>query len=219
MAISSWHASIVITNPMTEVWSNHSQIGRSLIDRLQQGDDDAIGQLFAAYSDRLAHMAARNISPGLLRRFDGEDVVQSVFRTFFRRHEQGKLAVQHREQLWKLLVTITILKTRTHARRHTAEKRNAAAEQALPESFDFLDQQPTPEDALALWEEIEVALVDLPDKAWDILALRLEGHPKSEIAKQLGVSRQTVHRLCDLLKQRLANRFQEYEIEPDPENL
>lgn len=184
-----------------------SQVRQTLIDGLNRQDENAVGHVFALYSQRLARLAAGKIDPRLDRRFDGEDVVQSVFRTFFRRHEEGDFDIHSDQQLWNLLVTITIFKTRTYARRHTADKRDVAAEQELPEHFGFLAQAPRPEDAIALWEEVELVLAGLPLKAGLILAARLEGKSKSEIAEHLGISRQTVHRLCTLLDERLRERF------------
>ena len=183
--------------------------------RLDSGDSVAMQRLFEQYSQRLFHVASQNIHPALVKRFDGEDVVQSVFRTFFRRQGEGELQIRHSQQLWKLLVTITIYKTRSHARRHTADRRNVRAEEAMISDVQILDREANPEDALALWEEIDVALRGLPDKTGEILSLRLEGRHKSEIADQLDVSRQTVHRLLNLLEERLAERLERFSDEND----
>jgi hypothetical protein len=52
---------------------------------VQDGDSAAVEQLFERYAQRLARLADRNLSRKIAGRLDGEDVVQSVFRTFFRR--------------------------------------------------------------------------------------------------------------------------------------
>ncbi len=186
---------------------HESQLRQTLIDGLNRQDENAVGRVFTTYSQRLARLAAGKIDPQLDRRFDGEDVVQSVFRTFFRRHEEGNFEIETDRQLWNLLVTITIFKTRSYARRHKADKRNVTAEQELPDHFSFLAEAPQPEDAIALWEEVNLVLEGLPPKAGLILAARLEGQSKSKIADGLSISRQTVHRICTLLDQRLRERF------------
>jgi RNA polymerase sigma-70 factor (ECF subfamily) len=206
-------------NPPSEDAASHSAASESLIDRtflqqLQAGDDAAMQKLFERYSQRLVQLAGKNIHPALVKRFDGEDVVQSVFRTFFRRQDAGQLKIEHSQQLWRLLATITLCKTRSHARRHTAEKRNAQAEQPQASHFEFLDHEPAPDDALALWEEIDVVLEGLPERTGEILTARLEGKHKSEIARELNLSRQTIHRILNLLEQRLDERFQRF----SPEN-
>ncbi|TWT40053.1 RNA polymerase sigma factor [Thalassoglobus neptunius] len=179
----------------------------SVFDRFQAGEPIASAELFNQFSDRLVELASQNIHPQLIKRFDGEDVVQSVFRTFFRRQNEGTLNICHSQQLWKLLVAITICKTRSLARRHTAEKRNALLDRNQQEESAFVDPQPTPEDALALWEEIDQAIQGLPPRTAEIISGRLEGKTQSEIAAEMNLSRQTIHRILKLVEQRLAQRF------------
>jgi RNA polymerase sigma factor (sigma-70 family) len=188
--------------------SGHLSVLQSLCQRLNRGDSQAMQQLFDRYSEQLVRLAGKNIHPALLKRFDGEDVVQSVFRTFFRRQEEGKIQIEHSQQLWQLLATITLCKTRSHARRHTAEKRNAKAEEGIAADLQLFEREPSPEDALAMWEEIDAALDGLPERAGKILSNRLEGKNKSEIAKEMNLSRQTIHRILRLVEERLTERFE-----------
>ena len=181
----------------------------SFWERLERGESVAAEELFARYSEQLIQLASRNIHPALVKRFDGEDVVQSVFRTFFRRHGAGQLRIEHSQQLWKLLVTITLCKTRSMARRHTAERRDVKLDQQIVSDADLADRQPNPSDALALWEEIDLALKGLPPKTGEILSARLEGKSKSEIASELNLSRQTIHRILNLVEERLSSRIEE----------
>ena len=176
--------------------------------RLRAGESDAVQKLFDDYSRKLVRLAGNHIHPALLKRFDGEDVVQSVFRTFFRRQEEGKFRIEHSQELWQLLATLTLCKTRSHARRHTAERRDATADRAMSEENGMFDGQPSPEDALALWEEIDLVLNGLPDRTGEIISMRLEGKNRQEIAQELNLSRQTIHRILKLVQERLARRFQ-----------
>jgi hypothetical protein len=57
---------------------------------------------------------------------DGEDVVQSVFRTFFRQLRGGD-SPWTAPALWRLLVAITLNKVRARVRRHMAARRDVAA--------------------------------------------------------------------------------------------
>jgi RNA polymerase sigma-70 factor (ECF subfamily) len=190
--------------------SNRPTDFQSFQKRLQAGESEAVKKLFDQYSQRLIQLADKNIHPALLKRFDGEDIVQSVFRTFFRRQEEGRFQIEHAQQLWQLLVTLTLCKTRSHARKHTAERRNAAADRTMSDVNQLLDRQPSPEDALALWEEIDVVLEGLPDRAAEIISMRLEGKHRSEIAKDLKLSRQTIHRILKLIQGRLEKRFEHF---------
>src|SRR5256885_2097714 len=85
---------------------------------------------FASDVSELIGVAEAQLSGKLAGRLDGEDVVQSVFRTFFRRSAAGEFQVDASDQLWRLLLTITLRKVRAKARRETAEKRDAGAEAA-----------------------------------------------------------------------------------------
>ena len=109
----------------------------SFVRRLGVGDADASEQLFARYASRLARLAERHLSRELAARADGEDVVQSVFRTFFRRSARGEFHIASSARLWRLLVTITLRKVRTQARRHTAGVRDVSAEVGITSVQDL----------------------------------------------------------------------------------
>ncbi len=178
----------------------------SLVQRHRQGDPDASAELFAYYAQRLSRLAEQFISRKLAGRIEGDDVVQSVFRTFFRRCTDGEFQIDSSAQLWQLLVKITMLKARAQGRRHTAARRDVRVEQAGGDE-DWLaaaaDREPGPEEAVILMDQIESLLQGLPALHCRVLELRLSGHSVAEIAAQLNVARQTVYRAMNLLQQRL----------------
>ena len=90
---------------------------RSLLRRFRHGQADAPTQLYLRYAERLQALAARQTSPELGRRLDPEDIVQTVFRTFFRRVAEGSYDVPDGEEIWKLLLVIALNKIRD-ARMH-----------------------------------------------------------------------------------------------------
>ena len=61
-----------------------------LLNRIRSGDEDAALQLYYRYSEKLLKLASRETPQDLATRFDPEDIVQSVFRTFFRRAATGQ---------------------------------------------------------------------------------------------------------------------------------
>jgi RNA polymerase sigma-70 factor (ECF subfamily) len=174
-----------------------------LIPLLPAGDPAAARAVFDRYSERLVRLADRHLSQKLAGRVDGEDVVQSVFRTFFRREAAGEFHIDGSAQLWQLLVRITILKARARARHHTAGLRDAGAERAVADGFDPATPEPGPDEAVILVDQIDALLRDLPPLYGQLLGLRLQGRPVTEVADELGVSRQTVHRALNLLQERL----------------
>src|SRR3712207_1415308 len=63
---------------------------RELLRRLREGDPQAEQELFARYARVLTRLAEQHLSRKVAAREDGEDVVQSAFRTFFRRSGAGE---------------------------------------------------------------------------------------------------------------------------------
>ena len=72
---------------------------RDLIRRLREGDPKGADELFAQYARRLTRVAEQHLTRKLAGRIDGEDVVQSVFRTFFRRSAEGEFRIDGSAQL------------------------------------------------------------------------------------------------------------------------
>jgi RNA polymerase sigma-70 factor (ECF subfamily) len=174
--------------------------------RLRGGDPRAAEELFARYAQRLIDVAEQQLSRKLAGRLDGADVVQSVFRTFFRRSASGEFRIDSSGELWRLLVQITVRKARFYGRQHTAPIRDVAAE--APRGAGLLAEaparEPGPAEAAALLDQLEALLRGLPPVYPELLRLRLEGHSVAETAARLGLSRRTVQRGLTLLRQRLA---------------
>jgi RNA polymerase sigma factor (sigma-70 family) len=181
---------------------------RELVERLRSGDAQAAEEIFARYAQRLTSLAEQQLSHKLAARLDGADVVQSVFRTFFRRSAAGEFRIDSSDELWRLLVQITLQKARAKSRHHTAGPRNVAAEAPGRGAllYELVAHEPGPEEAAALVDQVEALLRGLPPQYCELLQLRLEGHTVSDTAARLGLSRRTVHRALHLLQQRLTRR-------------
>jgi RNA polymerase sigma-70 factor (ECF subfamily) len=181
------------------------QTGEQL-ERARAGDPKAESELYARYARRLARLAEHHLSRKLAGRMDGEDVVQSVFRTFFRRSAAGQFHIDSSMHLWRLLVKITVLKARAKARHHTTAVRDVGAEAAEPVGEwlgDALAAEPGPDEAAAFLDQIETLLQGLPPFYRQLLELRLGGEQVADVARQLNVSRQTVYRALKVLQNRL----------------
>ncbi len=177
-----------------------------LVERHRQGDAEATALIFAHYAQRLSRVAEQHLSRKLAGRVDGEDVVQSAFRTFFRRTLAGEFQIDSSEQLWQLLVKITVRKAQAQGRRHTAALRDVSVEAPVSDQdaiARLVDREPGPEEAAILLDQIEVLLNNLPSMYCDVLDWRLQGHSANDIANRLGVSRRTVYRALELLGHRL----------------
>ncbi len=181
------------------------------LQNLRRGDEDAARKLFAHFSKRLCQLAQRHLSSRLQQRVDGEDVVQSVFRTFFIRDSKGQFEVDHSNELWRLLVTITLRKARGIWRQNATQARRIDREVPLTdgdghETVGLLSREPSVIEAIVLADEIETLLTGLSEQHSKALELRLGGYTPTESAEIMGISRQSFYRLIDPLKERLLHR-------------
>jgi RNA polymerase sigma-70 factor (ECF subfamily) len=177
-----------------------------LLQRFRAGDPRAAEELFTRYAQRLVRVAQRQLSKKLAGRLDGEDVVQSALRSFFRREARGDFRIDSSSELWQLLVKLTLAKARTKARHHTAQKRDVTAEVADGDALaaEAVVREPRPEEAAALVDQIDLLLHGLPELHGEVLRMRLEGQSVTELAEALQVSRQTVYRVLQVLRGRVA---------------
>jgi RNA polymerase sigma-70 factor (ECF subfamily) len=173
---------------------------------IRAADAADVARLYERYAQRLARLAEQHLSRRTAMRLDGEDVIQSVFRTFFRRAARGDFRIDSSEQIWRLLAKITLLKARAKGRYHTAAARAVGAEAPGVDMrlIEAATREPGPEEAATLSDEIERLLRGLPATFRDILEMRLEGCATTEIATALDVSRRTVERALNLLQERLS---------------
>jgi DNA-directed RNA polymerase specialized sigma24 family protein len=175
-----------------------------LLQRLRRNDPGAADEVYAVYAQRLTRLAERNLSRQVAWREDGEDVVQSALRTFFRRHEQGVFRLNSTDELWRLLARITLFKARAKSRRHSAAARDVGIEVSGDAWWiDVLAREPGVEEAVLLMDLIHSLLLGLPDPFPEVLERRLRGENVTEIARGLRLSRQTIHGMLKRMQARL----------------
>ena len=119
------------------------------------------------------------------RKEDPEDVVQSAFRTFYRRNALGEFHIDSSVDLWRLLETITRHKILKHVEKLDANKRNPKREE-YHEGDKLLGHAPTPEEAAIAADLMEEALAGLDETYVKVLHLRLQNCAEEEIAAKLG---------------------------------
>lgn len=163
---------------------------RGLLSLFRAGNEEAARALFDRYVERLVALARRRLSQRLAGRVDPEDIVQSVFRTFFGRIKEGQFEIEDQNDLCKLLMRITVHKTLRQVAFHQAAKRDAGQESAQGEYsherlMSLLDHEPTPDAAVAFLDQLEHFLQQLRDGDREILELRLQGYSSEEIARKL----------------------------------
>jgi RNA polymerase sigma-70 factor (ECF subfamily) len=171
-----------------------------LLARVRIGDDEAAAIIFRRFVDQLAAKAHRRLSPAVRRQTDAEDVVQSVYRTFFRRVREGEFRLDHWGSVWGLLTRITIRKCARAGRRIKNRPQGVSAQ---ADSSDFeanldweaLAREPSPAEAAALNDTLDALLEPLRETHREIVVLTLQGYTQREIGDQLGCSERTVRRV------------------------
>ena len=166
----------------------------SLLRRFQRGSEDAATELYLRYADRIRHLAQARCPADLAQRVDAEDIVQSVFSSFFRRARDGHYAVPDGEELWKLLLVIALNKIRAAGNFHRRACRDVGT--TLPADL-LADDLPERQHDLALAHlrlTVTEALEGQPEVFREIIRLRLDGYDVPEIASRVCRSRRTVER-------------------------
>jgi RNA polymerase sigma factor (sigma-70 family) len=182
-----------------------------LLERFRSGDDRAAEALFARYFERLTALARSRLAPRLARRTDPEDIVLSVYRSFFVEAREGRFVLNRGGDLWRLLAAITKHKLLRQVRSQRAHRRSVDVEVPL----DQVDEgrlrgrqpEPTPEDASALADELEQVFSHLDRFGRRVLELRLQGLQLSEIAEDTGRSERSVRRSLSQIRGLLAERL------------
>lgn len=184
------------------------------IGALKAGDADAARELWGRYFDRLVRLARARLGSARCGEVDEEDVALSALDSFCRRAAAGRFPrLDDRDDLWRLLVTITARKALDQADRRARQKRGGGrvrGESALggagPEApggglEEVVGREPTPEFAAQVADECRRLLAALGDETLRRVArLRMEGYTDREIAERLGCGLRTVGRKLELIR-------------------
>jgi RNA polymerase sigma-70 factor (ECF subfamily) len=164
-----------------------------LIRRLKQGDQDAATAIYLRYAERLLQLA-KSQTP---------DLLQSVFRTFFRRAADGQYVAPEGDELWKLFLVMALNKIRTRGAFHRAKKRDYRRTVQGLEPEDAANQDDTQEAYHVLRLSIEDFIEQYPDQHRDVVRLRIEGFEVNQIAEKLQRSKRTVERILQGFREQL----------------
>ncbi len=167
---------------------------RILIEQAIAGEDDAAARIVENHTDALVRVARQRIGNKLGQRVDAEDVLQSVYRSFFGRLQEGQYEIQTGRDLWNLLVRMTLNKICRQATYHQRQKRDMGQEQVAAQSSAEVPladlaraDEPDPQDAAMLIEAVEELLAGLKEGDRPIIELRLQGYKTPEIASRQAV--------------------------------
>ncbi len=183
-----------------------------LMTRLRGGDADAAAAVFDRFARRLVRLAGSRLPQALSPKLDAEDVVQSVFKSFFIRYGDGRLTAEGWDGLWTILTILTVRKCGHKVEHFRAARRDVGRETpAAPDSDsrpgpEAAAPDPQPVEALLLAETLEEVLRGLREDQRPIVLLRLQGFLQQEIAEQVGCTERTVERVLRNIRQALSDQ-------------
>jgi RNA polymerase sigma-70 factor (ECF subfamily) len=178
-----------------------TEYGRDLYASDAARREEAARQIWLRFADRLGAEVRRRLDPRVLRRAGTDDVVQSLFASFFAAARGPAVPPRDRAELWRRLVHFTICKVANTAERHRAGQRDVRREVAFDDiapddatvGFEPADRRglDPAREALARLE-FDRLLAVLPGDLRDVFLMRLEGLTNAEIAGRIGRVERTV---------------------------
>jgi RNA polymerase sigma-70 factor, ECF subfamily len=182
-----------------------------MVDRWRAGDEQAALELYERFCVSLVKTAGRMLPGWLQQRLGPEDVVQSVFRSFFDGLRQGELHIQRSGDLWVLLMAMTRKKLQKRVEFHLAGKRSPRSEVHLPEeavaSHAVGSHDEDAMELIAMRDELGFILDSLDSRGRRVLELRLQDFDHERIACEVGTSSRTVRRELDRIYHVLTDRL------------
>jgi DNA-directed RNA polymerase specialized sigma24 family protein len=192
--------------------------------------DEAARIIWERFCPRLKILVRRHLDNRILRREDEHDILQSMFASFYQGQAMGHKAPRSREELWKLLVRITMCKVVNTAHRHTADRRDIRRERGdarvdtgdsmFPQwMLDHVDRaQPSPQERIVVVEEVQRLLNQLPEELRQMVVWKLEGFTNLEISCLIGKTVRSVEMKLQLIRKRLNHEFGiiEPDVKPSP---
>jgi len=178
--------------------------------------DEAARVIWDRFSARLQTLARRHLDNRIRRREDEQDILQSTYASFCAGQLQGKTPPASRDELWKLLVRITMCKIVNTAHRHHAGRRDVRRERNDTRDHDpdgslfprwMLDHvdraQPSHEERVIVLDELHRLLEDLPEELRQIVLWKLEGFTNAEISAMIGRTVRCVELKMQLIRKKL----------------
>lgn len=180
------------------------------IDELKNGHESAVQHVWERYFEKLVVLARRQLGTLPRRQADEEDVAISAFESFCRHAAAGRFPrLQDRDDLWRLLFTLTQRKATAQIKYQTRQKRGGGRQEEYlgvgSHGAGVEDQlaapEPTADFAMQLVEDLQEQLDKLQDETLSQLAvMKMEGYDNSEIATSLQLSTRTVIRKLNVIR-------------------
>jgi RNA polymerase sigma-70 factor (ECF subfamily) len=183
-----------------------------VIERLRGGDPDAASEIFDRFLRPLTALAYRQFDPRTRVKADPDDVVMSVYKSFFVRDFQRPFDLTDWDCLGRLLRKITVRKCKDKRNFWKAMRRRIASEVSFDEVPGYEGPVPTPEQEVVARETLNRTLDRFSPAHRAIVALAVESYNCRQISERCGCSERTVLRVVERFKQ----VYQDEMLGPEP---
>ncbi|MEO2025012.1 MAG: ECF-type sigma factor [Fuerstiella sp.] len=181
------------------------------IDLVKHGDSTAANRIWQHYFDRLVRSVRHRLYGQNRAVSDEEDIVLSVFDSFYCAVEKGRFPdLSDRDDLWRLLLRMSARKV-VDKRRHDLRQRRGGHEKikSLDHTGDdgtvieAIGDEPSPEMVLMMQESVEQFFSHLGvGQLRDIAGAKLEGYSNAELAERFDCSERTIERRLHLIREK-----------------
>jgi len=191
---------------------NESQNVSHWINLVKGGDSAAANQIWQHYFDRLVGSVRGRLYGQNRAVSDEEDIVLSVFDSFYAAAEKGRFPdLADRDDLWSLLLTMSARKV-IDKRRHDQRQRRGGSvaihslDSGEDDSYviEAIGSEPSPDMVLMMQESVEQLFSHLGvGQLQDLAGAKLEGYSNAEIAERFECSERTIERRLHLIREKL----------------
>ncbi len=181
------------------------------IERVKAGDSVAANCIWQHYFDRLVRSVRAKVHGQNRAVSDEEDIVLSVFDSFYNAAENGRFPdLSDRDDLWQLLLRMAARKV-VDKRRHDLRQRRGgnvrlhSLDHASDDSkvIEAIGDEPSPEMVLMMQETVEQLFSHLGvGQLRDLAGAKLEGYKNAELAQRFGCSERTIERRLNLIREK-----------------
>lgn len=195
------------------------------IDLVKAGDSSAANRIWQHYFDRLVRSVRARMYGQNRAISDEEDVVLSVFDSFYNAAENGRFPdLSDRDDLWRLLLRMSARKV-VDKRRHDQRQRRGGNVKvhSLDQTGDdgsvieAIGDEPSPEMVIMMEESVAEFFSHLGvGHLRELAGAKLEGYSNAELAERIGCSERTIERRLHLIREKCQQELVEHD-EHSPE--
>jgi len=181
------------------------------IDLVKFGDSAAANRIWQHYFERLVQSVRRRLLGQNRAISDEEDIVLSVFDSFYAAAEKGRFPdLSDRDDLWRLLLRMSARKVIDKRRHDLRQRRGGDVEICSLDDrgdaeniIEAIGDEPSPEMVLMMNESVEQFFSHLGvGHLRDLAGAKLEGYSNAELAQRLQCSERTIERRLHLIRDR-----------------